>query len=106
MDTGRKQHDSGSLIKMQRWIELFSKRRYLQSNLQNVRIVDKIIVDKPQVLLITPNWKTLPQKALLERLARRKMELPLAMDCCSIGPQLSAAKADIPPGNLMAWLIY
>ncbi|KAA6373389.1 MAG: hypothetical protein EZS28_031084 [Streblomastix strix] len=106
MDSGRKQNDRGSSIKIQRWIGLISERRCLQSNLQNVRIIDKIIVDKPQVLLITPNQETLPQKATLEKLAKRKMELPLATDCCNIVPQFSAAKADIPPGNLIAWLIY
>ncbi|KAA6378865.1 MAG: putative reverse transcriptase [Streblomastix strix] len=70
------------------------------------RIIDKIIVDKLQILLITTNQKTLPQKATLEKLAKRKMELPLATDCCNIVPQFSAAKADIPQGNLIAWLIY
>jgi hypothetical protein len=39
---------------------------------------------------------------MLEKLAKRKMELLFATDCYNIVPKFSASIADIPPGNLMA----
>ncbi|KAA6373899.1 MAG: putative reverse transcriptase [Streblomastix strix] len=68
------------------------------------RVVGKLIQDKAKVLLITPDWNTLLSLTDLERIANKSIKLHQIKDCCEEGPLLAAAKANLPPGSLRAWV--
>jgi hypothetical protein len=69
------------------------------------RILQKVVLERVPLLLITPDWDTLPSVHLLRSLSSRQTLLPQARDCVRIGPGMLAVGASIAPGRLKAWLL-
>ncbi|KAA6374252.1 MAG: hypothetical protein EZS28_030220 [Streblomastix strix] len=68
------------------------------------KVVNKIMQDYPSILQITPSFATLKQRVSLEKLAYRTVNIPFAVNCCIQDLLQSVTNANIPPGNLKAWL--
>ncbi|KAA6357273.1 MAG: hypothetical protein EZS28_047200 [Streblomastix strix] len=69
------------------------------------QVVNKIILEKPSAILITPDWKTLSVMAKLNRINMGCEILPKITQCCPEGLGISAANSSLPPGRLIAWRI-
>jgi ribonuclease HI len=68
-------------------------------------VLRKAMEERVPLLLITPDWETLPSIHLLRSLSVRHLRLPEGRRCVRIGPGMLAVGASIAPGRLMAWVL-
>jgi hypothetical protein len=69
------------------------------------RVLRKAVEERVPLLLITPDWETLPSIHSLRNLSIRQTLLPPARECVRMGPGMQAVGASIAPGRLKAWVL-
>jgi hypothetical protein len=69
------------------------------------KVVRKAIQEEVPLILITPDWESLPSYPILMQRSRTSLLLPSTQECVQRGEGMKAAGADLAPGRLRAWLL-
>jgi hypothetical protein len=67
------------------------------------RVIQKVVEEEVPLLLITPDWGSLPSLHLLRTRSVKQVLLPIGKECVQAGPGMLAVGASIAPGHLRAW---